>query len=730
MPLPIKINPKDRALNAKQKASLKELDRAHSLAKARLSFKKISNVSDAYSLFGFTGTLEEFKGTDILTFQNLEFIYISLWNRVCESVETKVDKKTHTVVLTREDEVRELTLGTIWIDKDAYIESDFALEGTDEKTLYDSIIPPKNKAQEAELYYFQENAAKETFWKAIKENKPCVLCPAKTGDGKTFYAGQLLRWLFDCGFCSDEKNFSPWKVLYVTKATITEQTKEDLLLGFGLKQTIDVTVTNYEQLRAALGEMMIEDHVVVEDGIPRHIYKWRKFLHPLIFVWDECHSLKNEGAIQSQIAAAVNDLPEGSTFQLFMSATPFSRVAHAKCFAVATRKEFAGALGGKFKITNAEWPRIAKRIASPANPEDYCKAAIKRLLREFSDYIVPFRNVRRKHKSHLITEVMDFETEADKAAYRKAWEYYLEQKAKIMGAGDDLKNSRFLILVQFLKFRQAAELIRSFTMARRMYEAWHMGGFAPVYAANFKASIAKTVSILCSDFNVPRSKISLIWGGDAAYGGGGKDKLYTKEQIHDILAACIRGEDVPLKTLKTIQAQLTAEGAGLADLPAEYELGAQSRKERWSEIQKFQSGESQFCFFSYKSGGAGLSLHQNKPTLRPRKQFNSPTYNEMEMQQAEGRTLRLTSLSDVDIITMVYRGTIEVPVMQRVTAKRQCLNVVMGHGTDKVIAGEIADAHSRELEAIINMLDTRSEEEKRQEEEDRDIYGEDEESEE
>jgi hypothetical protein len=225
-----------------------------------------------------------------------------------------------------------------------------------------------------------------------------------------------------------------------------------------------------------------------------------------------------------------------------------------------------------------------------------------------------------------------------------------------------------------------------------------------VYAANFKSTIAKAMMILIEDYNIPRDKISVIWGGSAAFGGS--DEKYSQEEIHNVLAGVMRGDDIPVSTLKEISTQLQHQASGLGDIPTEYRLGTQSKTARWNEIKRFQSGRSEFCFFSFKAGGAGLSLHQNLPTLRPRKQYTAPTYNEMEMLQAEGRTARLTSLSDTESICLVYRNTIEIPVLQRVTSKRRSLNAVIAHGqgvskaSDDVIGAET----QHEVDKILSLL--------------------------
>jgi hypothetical protein len=167
--------------------------------------------------------------------------------------------------------------------------------------------------------------------------------------------------------------------------------------------------------------------------------------------------------------------------------------------------------------------------------------------------------------------------------------------------------------------------------------------------------------------------------------------------------------NISLKEIKAIHQQLQAETEGLTDIPAELRLGIQTKEARNIERKRFQSGKTQFCLFTFGAGKEGLSLHQNETYLRPRRQYNTPTYNEMEMLQAEGRTARITSLSDTKITTLLYRGTIEVPVLQRVLAKRTCCSIVTSHGTSDTLSDEIYD---KEVQKVLELAGLEIREEK------------------
>ena len=563
----------------------------------------------------------------------------------------------------------------------------------------DSYLPPPNPLQTATLFKFQTRAAKDLLAKIILHKCPMEWLQAGVGVGKTFIYGQVIRWLTDLKWFKG-KTFSPWPVLVVTKASVVEQTKRVLIDLFGLDAIRDVKVTHYDALRSTAGTLMLKEVEQVEDAIMHRKFKWKDGIHPVLFLWDEGQALKNITSQQSKIGQAVNDITTNPWInQIFCSASLITRVAEAKCVAVASRLKANYGIARNIPLTNSHWGDFAKEVASPAGPEEYSPAAVGRLVTRLLPYIVDVKGVRPQFVARNSCQKIDFSNEKDRLLYQQAWDRYLEEKAKIEGG--NLPNSRFLILVQFLKFRQAAELIRAPYLAKAMWECVEVNGQAAACACNFKATIAKIVWILHNDYNVSRKDISLIWGGDASLSGNKQDEeKYTKAQIHEILARCMRGEDIDLKTLKSIKTQLAQQATGLDEVPKELELGVQSREMRQEEIDKYQSGRSRYCLFTFKSGGVGLSLHHTdeftKQKVRRKKDSNwavvediplvptrqrvcflAPTYSAIELVQGLGRCPRLTSLSDTSQILVFYRGTIEERVKFIVDMKLRCLKKVV-----------------------------------------------------
>ena len=222
---------------------------------------------------------------------------------------------------------------------------------------------------------------------------------------------------------------------------------------------------------------------------------------------------------------------------------------------------------------------------------------------------------------------------------------------------------------------------------------------AATAAMCFKPSMAKTAYILNTRFNVPRPQISLIWGGSAAFTQQ-EGKRITSAEIIATLSAAARGEAVDSKLIKKIKQQLIYDSEGLGDLPSDLDLGPQDYKKRQVEIDRFQSGQSHYCLFNFKSGGVGLSLHhcddmtqqkvrrkkdsgyahvEDIPSIptRPRRVLLTPTFSAIELVQGLGRAARITSLSDTEQIMLFYRGTIEERVAAAVSQKLKCLKKVV-----------------------------------------------------
>lgn len=214
------------------------------------------------------------------------------------------------------------------------VDSDLIVAGDSTDALEECL--PESPKQLCKLFAFQERAAVALLNNIIKKNYHGQLLRAAVGTGKTFVVGAVVRRLLDMQFC-EGKTYSPWPIVYVTKASIVQQTERVLEKLFGIDIVNEIKVINIEQLRATFGELMVRAETIVERGEEHIVWKWRAGVHPIIFLFDECQILKNDGSQQSQIVQAIADINCPHIYCIFFSATPFLRVCECKAFVLNCR---------------------------------------------------------------------------------------------------------------------------------------------------------------------------------------------------------------------------------------------------------------------------------------------------------------------------------------------------------------------------------------------------------
>lgn len=213
-----------------------------------------------------------------------------------------------------------------------------SLRASTDDSLYekDYGLQPSEK-ENCKLFWFQKKYAKQTLDKIIVEKKNGVLLVAGAGNGKTFILGAVIRRLLDMNFHVG-RTISPWPYFYITKASVVEQTKRVLENKFNINTVTECMVTNYDQLRATLGEIFLKEKTIVTNGEPHIIWEWRKHINPCVFIIDECHSAKNEDSTQATIINAIANIEDPNVVCIFSSATPFARVSESKYFVLNCRK--------------------------------------------------------------------------------------------------------------------------------------------------------------------------------------------------------------------------------------------------------------------------------------------------------------------------------------------------------------------------------------------------------
>jgi len=592
---------------------------------------------------------------------------------------------------------------------------------------YGLVESPKEKAF---LYYFQKKAAAEVLEKVVKKKYRAVLVIARTGTGKTFIQGAIDRRLKDMVFEKD-KTWGVTNYLAITRNSVVEQTKRVLQEQFGIIHPSETEVINIEQLRARAGQMWVKCKGVIIDGQASEVWEWKPMINPVVLFLDECQAVKNEDSTQHKIITAFSKI-ESPTAQVFISATPFTRVSEAKSFAIATRKDISHITGIPGSVLNeATWPTYAAMITDPTGmgkftPSDYNEEAVERLMKDLDDYIVRVKGVRWQFDALNKTEVIDFAPPSEandftdtEHEYALAWQTYLNEMARLEKEVTD--NPCFQALVKLMKFLIAAEYAKRYIFAERMYRDVQ-SGHAAVLACKNKKTIIAVVKILNEKYGVPRNKISLIWGG-------GQTAMTAKQKLKAAISAKKELFEEQGITMEDLQLD-EVEDRIMEDLPEELRLGNQSKEERQKEMDRFQAGISLYCVYTFKAGGVGVSTHhtdeqtnrwdesvpgyaqwqeeikrwnRNKPEAkrvkpgkvrkqsngyayvedipfiptRPRKTTVSPTWSPIELVQGVGRCPRLTSLSNTEQTLIGFRGTVEEDQLFVVTHRLKCLSKVV-----------------------------------------------------
>jgi hypothetical protein len=375
--------------------------------------------------------------------------------------------------------------------------------------------------------------------------------------------------------------------------------------------------------------------------------------------------------------------------QIHFSATPFMSVAEAKTFALATRTKYKSPFGEQ-PVTDDNWNVFSRQIAFPNDPAEFIPASVDRLMRHLDPYIVRLKGMRPQFHARNGVELVDLLTIEDRLYYEKAVERYQRMKAKIAEEAEiDPRGAYIMELAARTIYRKAAEETKAKLIAKRMFNR-AAEGYAPVAALNYKISIIKCVMAL-RDLGVKRDDISIIWGGGQSGPTAKQKKLaLLKDKMAIMQELGIGLDDFDLDEVDEFQK---------LELPKELRLGPQNIEARNIEKKRFQSGRSIYCFYTFKAGGVGLSLHHcddysdykvkrtrnnwyviddivNCP-VRPRIVDVGPTYSAVELAQGLGRCPRLTSMSDTIQTLLFYRGTVEQEVAETVSRKLTCLREVV-----------------------------------------------------
>lgn len=196
------------------------------------------------------------------------------------------------------------------------------------------------KDSSPKLFVHQQREVLRMAYDLFITGNRCHLTEASGGSGKTYIAGQFIKWIADCKYAED-KTLGSTKVFYITKASIVEQTERVLSNLFQIDTKSWCQVTNYDNLRSNEGKRdYLNKKVKYVKGEEVEYWEWQPLRHPVIFFFDECQAAKNINTQQSKIVQAVAEIKNDYVKVIFMSATPFTRVIEAMALAVNCHKPF------------------------------------------------------------------------------------------------------------------------------------------------------------------------------------------------------------------------------------------------------------------------------------------------------------------------------------------------------------------------------------------------------
>jgi hypothetical protein len=604
----------------------------------------------------------------------------------------------------------------------------------------------------ANHFWFQKKAIKELYDKIVKEKKTGVLLLSGTGTGKSFMLAGLVRRLMDAEY-EVNKTFSHIPYLYVGKTTILEQIGRVFRNNYNIIPNVDVEVINIEMLRSTAGQFWVKNEVKIQGGEEVDNWIWKKGIQPCVILFDESQGAKNSGSTQTKIINAYNNIPTNACL-VSISATPFTRVSEAQAFAVSTHRplDHLGFPVGTV-LTNDNWPTYAAQIAAPADPKDYNQAAIERLMKDLEPWIVRVRGVKSQFTAKNSVKVIPFEDDEKRIFYETAWERFLKEKAKAEQESElGLATGNFIFTI-LLKQQMAAEMCHAPGFAKMMNDSVRNNGKAASAAVKFKGTIIKIVQELIDVHGWTREDISLIWGGGQTQLTA---KQKTKKKIKELDAKMKELGSSAEEMIKDLDLE-EVEDREILNLPEHLRLGLQSMDERQREIDRFQSGKSLFCIYTFRAGGVGLSLpHSDELTtqwntkaegyeqwikeieewnshrkpenrvspgkcrrkesgyvfeqdipfipVRPRVTFVALTYNAIELIQGIGRVPRIISLSETEQYVICYLGTIEMDIGYIVSKKLSCVgSIVKQHEDwqDIIMYGDNASKKAKTMNELL-----------------------------
>jgi len=560
------------------------------------------------------------------------------------------------------------------------------------------------------LFREQEPVVAAVISYLYKNNGRLAVIPAGTGAGKTQLACGVIQHIINSNILNTLPIPLPRPILWFTVKNAVHQTKQRIVdCGFGDLLETSIFVLPYSALTSSFGRQCLLDEYTVTDPYTGELstaYRYKPMALGYLVILDECHCLAREDSLRTKAIKALDlaakDFPILNTKFLALSATIAEKVNDGRVITCIA--------GVKYQGTTIDWDNFnisfAKQLTQdPAAPS---KESIKRLFAAWSEIVFEPPYIKWPSKAINLIKFYEFRNAADQAFVEAAVDRYIERISQL---GRDTPSDLAMQRIALLQLRKSIEPCRSELMVDDMVADVAAGNTA-LCGTGFTGTIIRSVFYLQDTYNVPRSQISVIWGGR---GDPRPKKILTPAELIEL--AC--SADQTPATLRLLQQQLdwqedrllfgdesaTAQDSRHLRLKSLGLIGVQSQEIRQLEIDKFQSGQARYCFFTMASGGTGLSFEHSDSRQAPRIGRYTPIYNAKEFVQALGRAPRRNSISDTIQYICLLAGTLEeTHVAPRLDKKLQSLGAGLSSSTKDDIFNSLLELSASDFKKQVHTL--------------------------
>jgi len=530
--------------------------------------------------------------------------------------------------------------------------------------------------------------------------------PLPTGRGKTFVAGGIISYFKSQGLLDNDNLVFP-PVFFFTKKQVLIPTVEKLRQYFALRCATDAAPTydshvycaHYQALStrrwSAFFKKVPRESFgnVVEDEV------WTPREKITLIFLDECHECKK---IKSRRTKRIMGIARAAraagrrVFWIFMSATNATTLDDTRLFNYCT---------GLCEDDDAT--AFLTRFLSPMKGAR-TSSKIKKQLDDYIKYIGPMYvrppNDPLDYKIHNKIEIINFSSEREEEFYRQAEQDYIDS---IEAVGGEVKN---LDMAKFTIFRGRAEYCKVPWMVAAALEREKQGR-SVILAFNFKKSMLRALALL-AEHGVGRDNISIVKGPDRiiqpneVYGDVEYANLLARQDMEiarykeqnegaepdDPWFFLTKKEKAKKNKTRRFNQDMVRAGETRSEQHArvawltELELGTQTDAIRHREVQNFLTNKTHFFLFTSAAGGTGIDADDRIPAAqggRPRTTITGVSYTGEEWIQVFGRDARVTTLTDVEHIIVMFDRSIETEhVLPRLAGRLDSMSAMTGGNGD------------------------------------------------